>query len=572
MSPRKSLGSLDFSMSGFDASRDHLSDHTNQIVSNLQSHGSDIFWPDDSWTCSKQLKHYPTFFRNGIQINMHSFVFVMAKEENRYLAYLVDMYEDRKGQKKVRARWFHDNREVARVVTLRNTHSREVFITPHAQVISAECVDGPATVLIPEHYEKYSAVVPHDSSAIINLCSRQFQNNKVNPFDLSRLRGYFNQKILLSLDEVEDLGQECTIKQRAKKTRSSRQRFVTSNSGLRVSAERSPVDASGPTYQNIKFGHLGTRPTAFKYDETQPWPFKVDDSVELLCQDSGIRGCWFKCTILHVSRKQPKVPYDDVQDEDGCGNLEEWILAFRLAARDKLGMRCLGRLTVRPYPPSQDLAKVVFEIGSPVDAVWSYGWWEGVVTGIDNCENDKLQVYFPGEDIFSTFERKNLRISKDWVRNQWVDIERRPDILSAISANVSPVMKLSACSTAAKGTESGSSGISERNVPTFPKLDTVKEDKQELIGSTNCDGLVENMKTVESKKRPRIEDEGEGGLNWNDDQNEEAEDKDVNGVEDKDVNGVEDKDVNGADDKDGGKGKTEEDTVASGPKAKQQFA
>lgn len=31
-----------------------------------------------------------------------------------------------------------------------------------------------------------------------------------------------------------------------------------------------------------------------------------------------------------------------------------------------------------------------------MDAQWNDGWWEGVVTDIDNGGNDNLQVYFPG--------------------------------------------------------------------------------------------------------------------------------------------------------------------------------
>lgn len=244
----------------------------------------------------------------------------MAKEENLYLAYLEDMYEDRKGQKKVRARWFHDKQEVARVVSLPNIHSKEVFITPHAQVISAECIDGPATVLTPEHYEKCTAVPAHVSSGVIHLCSRQFRKNKLKTFDVSKLRGYFQQKILSSMGEMEELGQGGIIKQGAKRSRSCRggERFVTSNSGLRMSA-------SGPVDQNSKFGLPNRGQLALHYSEPHLFPLKVDDKVELLCQDSGIRGCWFKCTILQISRKRLKVQYDDVQDEDECGNLEVCI-------------------------------------------------------------------------------------------------------------------------------------------------------------------------------------------------------------------------------------------------------
>ncbi|PIA43700.1 hypothetical protein AQUCO_01800032v1 [Aquilegia coerulea] len=443
--PRQALGSPD--------PRDHPSYQTSQNASNLRGHSSDILWSGDPWTCSKQLKHYPSFCRNGITIGVHSFVFVMAKEDSHYLAYLEDMYEDRKGQKKVRARWFHDNREVAHVVTLPKTHLREVFITPQTQVISAECVDGPASVLTAEHYEKCLLSLPHVSLATMHVCYRQFIKSKIKPFDVTKLRGYYFQNVVLSLEEVEGLGQGGTLKEGAKKSRScqGRESFVTSSSGVKVPAQRSLITASEPTYQNL--GALDSTPPALKYVEPNHSPFKVDAEIEVLSQDSGIRGCWFKCTILQLSRKKMKVQYDDLQDVDGCGNLEEWI-PIRLAAPDKLGMRCSGRLTTRPRPPSQDNASNIFEIGSPVDAKWYSGWWEGVVTGIDECGNDNLQVYFSGENRFSSFQRKNLRISRDWVNNQWVDIGARPDILSVISADVSPGMKLSACTTAAKEAES----------------------------------------------------------------------------------------------------------------------
>ncbi|KAL5700033.1 hypothetical protein ACHQM5_025534 [Ranunculus cassubicifolius] len=506
--PQQALGFSNFSTNGFDAPRDNLfSEHTSQIATSLKSHHtSDISWSGDSWICSKQLTHYPAFCRNGITIDAHSFVFVMAKEDNHYLAYLEDMYEDRKGLKKVRARWFHDNREVARVVTLPNRHSREVFITPHAQVISAECIDGPATVLTPQHYEKCSAAIPNVPSTVIHLCSRQFRKNKLKPFDVSRLKGYYNQKILLTLGGLEEqelaVHGDGTLKHGgAKKTRSCRggERFVTSNSGLRVSAQRGPMTTdAGPTYQNLKI-----RPTSYK----------VNDKIELLCQDSGIRGCWFKCTVLQISRKQLKVQYDDVQDEDGCGNLEEWIPSLRLAAPDKLRMRCLGRPTIRPCPCATSSQDVGFEIGSPVDAQWNDGWWEGVVTRIDNSGDDTLQVYFPGEDIYSSFERKKVRISKDWLRNEWVDVASRPDVVSLLSPDVSPGMKLSACSSIAKGTESGSSGeipiedIKSKKRPRTEEENGGGEYQSEQV-EMKLDTIEENNQELEDdlKKQPRVKD------------------------------------------------------------------
>lgn len=66
-----------------------------------------------------------------------------------------------------------------------------------------------------------------------------------------------------------------------------------------------------------------------------------------------------------------------------------------MAAPDKLGMRCSGRLTVRPSPPEYT-AGDTFEVGAAVDAWWCDGWWEGVITAVNPSGDGKLQVYCPG--------------------------------------------------------------------------------------------------------------------------------------------------------------------------------
>lgn len=71
------------------------------------------------------------------------------------------------------------------------------------------------------------------------------------------------------------------------------------------------------------------------------------------------------------------------------------MAAAREAAPDKLGVRCAGRLTVRPWP-HWDSSDVRFEVGAAVDAWWCDGWWEGVVIGCDTSAKSNLQLYFPG--------------------------------------------------------------------------------------------------------------------------------------------------------------------------------
>ncbi|OVA20153.1 Bromo adjacent homology (BAH) domain [Macleaya cordata] len=507
----QAIGSSNLSMKGLNAPESYEPDRMGRFSRELKGHNSDILWSGDSWTCGKQLKHYPTFCRSGTIIAIHAFVLIMAKEETHYLAYLEDMYEDRKGQKKVKVRWFHYNQEVEAVIRVSKPHPREVFITPHSQVISAECVDGPATVLTPEHYEKCLAILPHTSSERVYLCFRQFKSNKVKPFDLSKLRGYFEQAILSCLEEEEELVKGKGIKMGSKKIRSSRgqQRTLTNSSGGKVSGQSSAMTSSGPANQNLKLGLSDSRPLTVNSVGIQPsisLPFKVKDKIELLSNDSGIRGCWFRCKILQASQKQLKVQYDDLQDVDGPGNLKEWVPAFRLAPPDKLGMRCSDRPRIRPCPP-EDLT-VVFEIGAPVDAWWNDGWWEGVLVGNKNCGDGGLKVYFPGENRFLNIQKKNLRRSRDWDGNQWIDIKTNPDILSTIAAVLRAGTKLSANSAIAKVAESGGSAMSDRKVPNTSKLDTVKESKQDLDGSAGSNVIPENVTWVNLRKPTVTDDKG----------------------------------------------------------------
>lgn len=490
------------------------------LSKNPSGHDSDIVWSGIAWTCGKQLKHYPAFCRNATTIAIQSFVFVMAKGQNHYLAYLEDMYEDKRGQKKVKVRWFHHSEEVKGVVPLRNAHPQEVFITPYSQVISAECVDGPAIVLTREHYEECFAAFPDALSTRIHLCFRQFRSKKVKPFDLSKLRGYFDQPILSCLNSKAFLGAEriaCglteedevlnpseNIKLGAKRTRSSSvsEAFVTDHLGVGVSG--SQIMAFDSSYLNLRYGLSGKTLLPLKCVDSHQWYshlFKVDQKIELLCQDSGIRGCWFRCTVLQVSRKQIKIQYDDVQDEDEYGNLEEWVPAFKLAVADKLGMRRLGRPTMRPAPPQNEETDPALEVGSAVDAWWSDGWWEGVVTKIDN-NGDALQVYFPGENLFLDMHKKDVRISRDWVGNQWIDIQAKPDILSAISATTSPETKTSISLMINKDLASDLVAMSCVEVPTSAKPNTIEERKPEFALLSGSDSHLEATECVDRVMPP----------------------------------------------------------------------
>ncbi|KAH1040962.1 hypothetical protein AAZX31_09G012400 [Glycine max] len=484
------------------------------ISRKLKFQSSDIQWSGFSWFCAKQLKHYSGFCRNGTTINVHSFVYIMAEEENHYLGYVEDMYEDKKRQKKVKVRWFHHGQEVKHVIPQLNLQEGEVFITPHVQVISAECVNGPATVLTPKHYEKYLAAVPHTSLSEIHMCFRQFKNNKLKPFTLTKLRGYSNQTVLSSLnsptlskrkakfeksrtDDDENFTQDDALRSSNKRNRSSKDHVLEKGfSCLQISVPVKEMTKCEPKHPSLKL-KLSRKTLGIKVIGPKPQlSFQVGAKIEVLCQDSGIRGCWFRCKILSMSPRLLKVQYDDLLDIDGPQKLEEWVPASRVAAPDKLGMRSSGRLTVRLCPPEYNTGHT-FEIGAPVDAWWCDGWWEGVVTAVNVCGDGVLQVYTPGEERFLKVEKKNIRISRDWINNRWVDIQGKPDICSYLSSNARSSIRMSANSAVVDGSMSDCSAILESKPTPSAKVEVAKKVEPELSGleaPVNLENIITTLR------------------------------------------------------------------------------
>lgn len=98
-----------------------------------------------------------------------------------------------------------------------------------------------------------------------------------------------------------------------------------------------------------------------------------------------------------------------------------------------------------------------------------------------------------GEDSFLKLQRKNVRISRDWVGNRWVDIKVKPDILSYLSERVSSSLKLSMCSAMAKVSGCVDSTLLEPKVCTTSKVEAVEEHQQELPDLAKSDNLMEGM-------------------------------------------------------------------------------
>lgn len=48
-----------------------------------------------------------------------------------------------------------------------------------------------------------------------------------------------------------------------------------------------------------------------------------------------------------------------------------------------------------------------------------------------------------GENKFMSVERRNVRVSKDWIDKEWVDIKPKHDILAVLTSWLNPTPKVS---------------------------------------------------------------------------------------------------------------------------------
>lgn len=108
--------------------------------------------------------------------------------------------------------------------------------------------------------------------------------------------------------------------------------------------------------------------------------------------------------------------------------------------------------------------------------------------------------------------KKDLRISKDWVGDRWVDIEAKSDVFSAISVFINSESKISASSTIAKDVEAVGLDASYTEVPISDKLETIEEEKPKSADLAGDDSLLDDMERVNTKTLPSLEHgDGEGG-------------------------------------------------------------
>ncbi|KAH0773670.1 hypothetical protein KY290_010807 [Solanum tuberosum] len=128
--------------------------------------------------------------------------------------------------------------------------------------------------------------------------------------------------------------------------------------------------------------------------------FIIRAQVEILSQDSGIRGSWFRAKIIKKHKNKVKVQYQNIKNaDDEAKNLEEWVLASKLATADAFGAGISGRSILRPSLIS-NTSKMSWAVNIEciVDVWWHNGWWEGILVGKEF--EDKQHIYLLGNILF----------------------------------------------------------------------------------------------------------------------------------------------------------------------------
>ncbi|KAI5436285.1 hypothetical protein KIW84_022669 [Lathyrus oleraceus] len=442
-------------------------------------------------------------------------------------------------------RWFHRIDEVG-IVLPHSFSDREVLFSLFLQDLSIECIDGLTSVLSPQHFASYWNKVRHPCPEPF-VCSKKFDNDDVKPFDITQIKGYWRQEILRHVCVNSDSksngssGQSEDGPELEENLQSSsgirpmkRQRFtkvdgtdavelvalctkVDGTDAVELVALESEnlsnckIDAKTSSGNNsLKLAGSTKMATIKEANEPASHYLAVGSEVEVLSQDSGIRGCWFRASVVKKSKDKVKVQYYDLQDaEDEAKKLEEWILASRIVVPDDLGLRLPERTRIRPQSNKRGNSFVA-DVGYIVDAWWHDGWWEGIVIQkeFDARYHAKYNVYFPGEKTVSVFGPCNLRHSRDWTGNGWVKLRGRPDIVTSnlsLSTLSSLKTKQDLCKSYIKKSNAAPIGAGIQSKHTDIYLGSSEKDKlirkPEVVPDLLKDVLLSQLRWKSSRKR-----------------------------------------------------------------------
>lgn len=103
--------------------------------------------------------------------------------------------------------------------------------------------------------------------------------------------------------------------------------------------------------------------------------------------------------------------------------------------------------------------------------------------------------------------KKDLRISRDWLGDRWINIEAKPDIVSAISVVSSSGTKPSMSSVIGKDLKSCGLASSVEDPASTKHIVTEEENQNlNLSTSTSSDGPPKDVDSVHCEKSPSLRD------------------------------------------------------------------
>lgn len=134
--------------------------------------------------------------------------------------------------------------------------------------------------------------------------------------------------------------------------------------------------------------------------------------VEATSADHGLRGTLFPATIIARLCRSNK-----------------FVVEYKyLQANDEPLREKVDTALLRPLPPpGHDYG---FDFGDEVDAFFSGGWWEGVIT--EAVEGSTYWVYFRFAQQQFPFQPSELRHHREWVNGTWL-----PPRVSVLFFNIS---------------------------------------------------------------------------------------------------------------------------------------
>lgn len=163
--------------------------------------------------------------------------------------------------------------------------------------------------------------------------------------------------------------------------------------------------------------------------------FKKGAPVEISSDEDDFRGAWFMGTIINRSRT----------NKDKNKVFVEYKTLMSEQDETKFLREKVDIVQLRP-PAPREMGRRNFGLGDEVDAYHYDGWWEGVITrinqedivnGDDNDGDCKYTVYFRGTREELDFGSSELRIHREWVNGNWVPpLEENEDVKIASNTNV----------------------------------------------------------------------------------------------------------------------------------------